>query len=324
MRLLYVLSNLDRYDAGQQLALAACHRSDAFEVHLAALRTTGELGAELAAAGLDVADLGQRWPFDPVAAWRLSGLVARLRPDVVHADRPGTSVYARLASFRTAKTPWLFGAADIAPGVAPPTEQPLPRRALTDELGLPESVYLIGLAGRLAVDQGWPEVIWTLDILRCLRDDVHLVVIGDGPQRQQLERFARLCTLDSHVHFLGRRGDVPRILPNFNQLWNGPGSAVAVGEALAAGVPVVASNTAENRQFVIHDQTGFLVPIGSRVERARYANRLLNDPPLRARLSQAGRQRTLAQFDLAQMIDRYAALYRRLAAAPPAKQRFLF
>ena len=85
-------------------------------------------------------------------------------------------------------------------------------------------------------------------------------------------------------------------------------------EALAAGVPVVAADTPSNRELVIHDQTGFLVPIGDRAGRARYANRLVNDPGLRARLGEAGRQRMTTQFNVEQMVARHVDLYHRVAS----------
>ncbi len=189
------------------------------------------------------------------------------------------------------------------------------RGDLLSEIGLPENAYLFGIVGRLEVEEGWKEVIWTLDILRCVRDDLHLVVVGEGRQRQQLVRFARLCTMSPNVHFLGPRPDVSQLLPHFNHLWQGEGSgitAVAVIEALAAGVPVVAADTPSNRELVIHDQTGFLVPVGDRAGRARYANRLVNDPGLRARLGEAGRQRIATQFNVDQLVARHIDLYQRV------------
>jgi len=205
----------------------------------------------------------------------------------------------------------------IPPATAPAVASQLTRGALLAEIGLPDAVHLIGIVGRLEIEEGWKEVIWTLDILRCVRDDLHLVVVGDGRQRGQLERFARLCTLSPNVHFLGRRADVGQLLPHFNHLWQGGGSGItpaAVLEALAAGVPVVAADTAGNRELVIHDQTGFLVRIGDRAGRARYANRLINDAGLRARLGAAGRQRMTTQFSVEQMVARHVDLYRRLSS----------
>ncbi|HEY1783912.1 MAG TPA: glycosyltransferase [Pirellulales bacterium] len=203
----------------------------------------------------------------------------------------------------------------IPPAVAPAAESRGTRGDLLEEIGLPDNVHLIGIAGRLEIDEGWKEVIWSLDILRCVRDDLHLVVVGDGRQRGQLERFARLCTLDPNVHFLGRRPDFEQLLPHFNHVWQGVGSgitAVAVLEALAAGVPVVAADTVSNRELVIHDQTGFLAPPRDRAARARYANRLVNDPALRARLGEAGRLRMVSEFSVEKMVARHVDLYRRV------------
>jgi glycosyltransferase involved in cell wall biosynthesis len=205
----------------------------------------------------------------------------------------------------------------IPPAAAPAEASQTTQSELLAEIGLPQDVHLIGIAGRLEIEEGWKEVIWTLDILRCVRDDLHLVVVGDGRQRGQLERFARLCTMSPNVHFLGRRPDVAQLLPHFNHLWQGAGSGitpVAVIEALAAGVPVVAADTAGNRELVIHDQTGFLVPVGDRAGRARYANRLINDPGLRTRLGEAGRQRMTSQFNLERMVARHIDLYQRVSS----------
>ncbi|HTU25755.1 MAG TPA: glycosyltransferase, partial [Pirellulales bacterium] len=83
-------------------------------------------------------------------------------------------------------------------------------------------------------------------------------------------------------------------------------------QALAAGVPAVATDAPANRELVIHDQTGFLVPPGDRAGRARCANRLLNDAGLRARLSDAARHRVAAQFNIALLVARHVELYRHI------------
>jgi glycosyltransferase involved in cell wall biosynthesis len=365
MRILYFVDDLDRYGADGQLLLLARHLPrDQFDVHVCALSAQGELAAELKAAGVPLTILDRRWPLGGMAVMRLSRLLGRLRPDVVHTGGFDATAYARLAAWGhsrlrqvaatpevdrrqpwhrsalgrrlAAKTGAIVAAREtvrdrwvqlgwpaekmvvIPPGFAPAAVGNRAPSDLTAKIGLPEGVHLIGIFGQLEVDQGWKEVIWTLDILRCLRDDVHVVVVGDGPQRWQLERFARLCTLDSHVHFLGRRADAPQWLPHFNQVWQGPGGrevVVAAAEALAAGVPVVASDTEGNRELVIHDQTGFIVPIGGRIDRARYANRLINDLALRTRLGEAGRRRMGERFGLAEMVQRHVDLYRRIGGA---------
>jgi glycosyltransferase involved in cell wall biosynthesis len=160
-------------------------------------------------------------------------------------------------------------------------------------------------------------VIWAIDILRCIRDDVHLLVMGDGPQRWQLERFARLCTLDTHVHFLGNRQDLGRILPHLDLVWHGgnrEGMSSGLTEAMAAGVPVVASDTPANRELIIPGDSGFLVQTGNRAGLARHANKLLNDVDLRKRIGNAARERMTKLFPVEQSISRHAELYHSLLA----------
>jgi glycosyltransferase involved in cell wall biosynthesis len=148
-----------------------------------------------------------------------------------------------------------------------------------------------------------------------IREDAHLLVIGEGPQRQALERYARLCHIADRVHFLGERGDVPRLMPHFDLLWLASGYEGlpnVVMEAMACGVPVVASDIWGNRELVVHEQTGFLAQLGDRAGLARFANKILDDPALAQRLGAAGRERVATEFTVAAMVERHAALYREL------------
>ena len=68
-----------------------------------------------------------------------------------------------------------------------------------------------------------------------------------------------------HIRFLGERDDLWRIMPHLDVLWNGSDNrsvSVAILEAMAAGMPVVASDVPVNRELVIHGKTGYLIPIG--------------------------------------------------------------
>ncbi len=148
-----------------------------------------------------------------------------------------------------------------------------------------------------------------------IRDDVHLLVIGDGPQRQRLERFARQCCVDERVHFLGHRSDVPRLLPHFDALWlasDYEGLPNVIMEAMAASVPVVATDIPGNRDLVASGETGFLVRVGDRAGFARYTHKLLDEACLRQKFGHAGQKRVLTEFSLERMVSRYTELYREL------------
>jgi len=200
-------------------------------------------------------------------------------------------------------------------GIAPAAPSPVTREQLLAELGLPTGARLIGAVGRLDHQKRVKDVIWAADLLKSIRDDVHLLVIGDGPQRENLKRFQRACRIEDKVHFLGARHDVPRLMPHFDLLYLASGYEGlpnVIMEAMAAAVPVVASDIWGNRELVVHGQTGYLVPVGDRAGLARYAHKILEDAELAKCLGAAGQQRILAEFTVAAMVDRHAALYREI------------
>jgi glycosyltransferase involved in cell wall biosynthesis len=104
-------------------------------------------------------------------------------------------------------------------------------------------------------------------------------------------------------------------MPHFDVLWLGSGyegQSNAILEAMAAGVPVVATDIPGNRDLVVPDETGYLVPVGERAEFARRTTWLFDEEPLRQKMGAAGRERILTHFTVEQMIARHADLYRRL------------
>jgi glycosyltransferase involved in cell wall biosynthesis len=141
------------------------------------------------------------------------------------------------------------------------------------------------------------------------------LVIGDGPQRDRLRRFRDQCQILDKVHFLGERGDVPRILPHFDVLWSTSGyegQSNVILEAMAAGVPVVATDIPGTRELVMPGVTGYLVPMGDRAALARWTEHLLSDPALAAQLADAARARVQSEFSVEKMIARHAELYREV------------
>jgi glycosyltransferase involved in cell wall biosynthesis len=203
----------------------------------------------------------------------------------------------------------------IANGVALPDPPAATRRQLLAELELPEDSRLIGLVGRLWPQKRAKDAIWAADLLKVIRNDVHLLVIGDGPHRDRLRRFRDQVRIVDKVHFLGERGDVPRLMPHFDVLWSTSGyegQSNAILEAMAAGVPVVATDIPGTRELVLPDVTGFLVRVGDRAGFAKYTERVLNDSALATRLSIAARHRAESEFSVQKMIARHAELYREL------------
>ena len=205
----------------------------------------------------------------------------------------------------------------IPNGVEPPPPSNLTREALLAELGLPAGSRLIGAVGRLWPQKRVKDLIWASDLLKVIRDDVHVLIIGDGPQRQRLERYREVVRITDRVHFLGARNDVPRLMPHFDLLWlasSFEGLPNSILEAMAAGVPVVASDIPGNRDLVLPGETGYLVPVGDRAALATRANELLDNPERARAMGEAGRRRALDEFSVPRMIERFVTLYRELLA----------
>lgn len=208
---------------------------------------------------------------------------------------------------------------------AAPRVEATPRAALLNELGLPPGARLIGAVGRLWPQKRIKDLIWAADLLKSTRDDTHLLIVGDGPQRWRLERYREQNKVTDHVHFLGERDDVSRLMPHFDVLWLGSeyeGQSNAIMEAMACGVPVIATDIAGNRDLVVPDVTGYLVPLGDRFEFTRRTHWLLDDEELRRRMGRAGQERMRSEFTVGKMVSRYAEAYRALVAAtgPPIKK----
>jgi glycosyltransferase involved in cell wall biosynthesis len=203
----------------------------------------------------------------------------------------------------------------IPSGVPAAQSSDATREVLLQELRLPADARLIGVVGRLVPETRVQDLIWAADLLRVLHNNLRLLIIGDGPERRQLVRYARLASDLEHIQFLGERSDMWRIMPHLDVLWNGSenrGQSMAILEAMAAGVPVVASDTPSNRELVDEGETGYLIPLGSRAgraARARWTDRILTDAELAARLALASHRRVAEHFIVDQLVQRHLQTY---------------
>ncbi len=210
------------------------------------------------------------------------------------------------------------GKVEVIPNaVLPAAPSPVSRKEVLEELGLSAGSRLIGLIGRLWPQKRVKDAIWAADLLKVIRDDAHLLIIGNGPLRDRLLRYRDQVRIRDKVHFLGQRTDLARLLPHFDLLFSTSGyegQSNTILEAMAAGVPVVATDIPGTRDLVEHDVTGFLAPVGDRAGFARLANKLLDNADLARRLGDAGRLRAAADFGVERMVDRYMALYDNVLA----------
>jgi len=210
--------------------------------------------------------------------------------------------------------------AAVPVGIAPLTSNATFRAALLEELSLASESKLIGVSGPLLPQQRVKDAIWAADLLKCVRDDAHLLVLGEGPHRWRLERYCRQVQITDHVHFLGNRSDEPEILASLDCYWETRQCAevsIPMLEAMSAGVPVVAVDSPINRWLLGGDASIPTVPPGDRASRARHTTVLLDDAEKSQILGQVGKQLVLDRFPLARMIDAYRELYAAHAFSSP-------
>jgi len=183
-----------------------------------------------------------------------------------------------------------------------------PQGALRAELGLAREACVLAMIANLSPVKDHMTVIKCLQILHGARKHMHLVLAGDGPLRAELERAAIEMGLKAHVHFLGRRTDVPAILADadifvLSSLTEGLSNALL--EAMAAGKPVVATRVGGNPEVVVEGVTGLLVPSRDSTAMSAAILRLSESPELRIAMGSAGRERVAGYFSLSTMVAQY-------------------
>jgi L-malate glycosyltransferase len=147
--------------------------------------------------------------------------------------------------------------------------------------------------------------------------DVRLFLIGDGPERPKLEAEIVQRRLQSHVTLLGLRGDVDELLPGadiFLLTSISEGIPLTVIEAMAAGLPVVATDVGGVAEVVRNGESGLLAPARDDGALAAAIVRLAHDPQLRARFGNRGEMLADEMFSETQMQSSYADLYRQMLA----------
>ena len=195
--------------------------------------------------------------------------------------------------------------------------------AVRDELGVPRGAFVVGSVGRLHEVKRYDLMLRAVAELRSSRPDVHLVLVGDGPERAQLGALAGQLGLTPFVRFAGYRADPERYYAAFDAFAltsRSEGLPVSLLEAWAAGRAVVVTAVGGLPDVVTNGVNGILVAPGPGDDPGVVAGaiaRVYADPALRASLGAAGRATVEAHYTLDRIADRYAAIYDRLAAAPP-------
>ncbi len=183
---------------------------------------------------------------------------------------------------------------------------------LRREMGWSERTPVVGIVARLTEQKGHTTLLDAMTTVQRQIPDVQCVVIGDGELRVALQRQAERLNLTSHTHFLGYRCDARALMSDFNLFvhpsrWEGFGLVFL--EAMAASLPIVATQAGSIPEIVVDGETGLLVPPDDAASLAKAMVALLSDEERARVMGEAGHQRLLQQFTVEAMAKATADIY---------------
>lgn len=186
---------------------------------------------------------------------------------------------------------------------------------------LPDTSLLIGTVGRFeAVKDQLLLIDAFIELLNRTpeyKESTRLVLVGDGSMREQIEARIVEAGIEPLVWLAGSRNDVPELLGTFD-VFVLPSKAEGISntllEAMASGLPVVATNVGGNAQLVIDGETGFITPKENCAELVDKLQVYLSSPELLKQHGHAARERAEKQFSLQHMIKQYEQVYDELLA----------
>jgi len=188
----------------------------------------------------------------------------------------------------------------------------------------------VGTVGELAPVKRHEDFVRVAQGICAERDDVEFIIAGedksrDGENRNRLARLIADAHLGDRVQLIGWTEDIANLLASFDLFVSTSESesfGMAIVEAMAAGIPLVATETDGAREVIEANVTGRLVPVGDAEAIAGSINELLSDPAERARLGANAQQATRQRFGLERMVDETVRLYeevvREAAISVPA------
>jgi glycosyltransferase involved in cell wall biosynthesis len=186
-------------------------------------------------------------------------------------------------------------------------------------LGIPASAPVVGTVGRLAEVKQQHVLIRAVGRIRAVVPDVRLVLVGDGPERANLESLARTLGMADRVHFAGYQSCPERffrIMDVFALTSRSEGFPVSLLEAWRASVPVVCTAVGGIPRVVSHGANGLLVPPADEAAVAESLARVLTERDLGPGLGRAGRATLCERYSLDRMMTEYERRYRELLARP--------
>lgn len=191
------------------------------------------------------------------------------------------------------------------------------RGDLRSQLGIAPGAVVLGTVARLAPVKNLDLTFGPLAQLVADGLDAHFVIAGDGAARADLTSAAATAGVATRVHFLGMVNDPATILPELDLFLitsHSEGTSLSLLEAMASGVPCVATAVGGNPAVLADGTAGRLIPANDAAALAEALRDVIARPEERRRLGAEGQRRAQERYSLTAMVDAYEALYGQLMA----------
>jgi glycosyltransferase involved in cell wall biosynthesis len=184
--------------------------------------------------------------------------------------------------------------------------------AFRDEFEIDDGDFVIAVIAQFIPRKGHRFLFDVIPNLRDTYPNIRVILFGSGPGEEELRALATRLNLYGTLQFAGFREDLDEYLACIDLLVHPAlkeGLGVAMLKAAAAGVPVLAFDTAGSREAVAHGETGVLVPLEDVAILQKAIAVLIDETEMRLELGAAGRQRMKEEFRVDTMVERHIELY---------------
>lgn len=313
------------------------------------INTLGELAESAIQRGIQVFCLEKKSGFDVLAIFKLAKLLKKEKISIVHSHNPGAMIYAAVAAKiagvpviintrhgreRKVVNRYLWAMNDAIVSISYDAQQRLlecnhidagKTRVIHNGIEVAEhngkqtriedvahDDVVIGTVGRLAPEKDY---VTLLDAFALIADKIanaKLLFVGDGALRNELEQHCLRNRIADKVIFLGFRNDVRDLLKSMDMFVLPSlteGISLGLLEAMAAGLPVVATDVGGNPEVIKNGVNGFLVPSKNPNALAERIAAVLSNRDLSLSMGDGGRKTFEAKFTLARMLKEYENLY---------------
>ena len=328
------------------------HDREQFELQFAALTELGQPAEDIRNSDCRVSSLNDGRVHRVRQLYRLMRLLRRSRIDVVHTHNTYAHFYGALAAklagvpvvvntqhgrgcgqgwkakaqFRIANrfANRIVGVSQDAANLCRDQDQRAADRITTIWNGIdlekftcrgPSDKLAAISVSRLSPEKDLATLLKAVAIAAAEVPDFRLKIVGDGREKSSLQTLARQLGIDGRVEFLGERRDVPDLLAGAGFFVSSSlteGISLTLLEAMAVGLPIVATSVGGNPEVVVDGETGWLVPAGDAQALAAGIVEMCHGREAWQAMGLLGRRRVEQHFDIRKMVGQYESLYREL------------